>query len=1606
MTRIFGGSVRGILALLATGLVFVAWAGSAVATSPDRVWEAVEESGIARSAAARQIVPQRYRTVRLDLDAFESRMRRAPQEHATPADRSDEILWLPLPDGQYEAFRIAESPVMDAELARRYPQIRTWVGAGVDDPGATLRFDLTPKGFHAQILSEHGTSYIDPFQPGDRRNYIAYHKRDHDHGESVRCSVTGQAAAKHAVVHAAAKVSSGATLRTYRTAIAATGEYTQFHGGGVVDALAAIVTTLNRVNGIYEREVGVRMVLVADNDAIIYTNPASDPYDNDSGDLGANVATINSVIGSADYDIGHLVGTGGGGVASLGSVCTSSKASGLTGSGSPVGDAFDVDYVAHEMGHQFAGNHTFNGSGGNCSGGNRNAGTAYEPGSGVSIQAYAGICGADNLQPNSEDFFTRASLNEIIAFTTSGAGGTCGSTSATGNAIPTVTAPADRTIPRQTPFELTATGSDANGDTLSYQWEQFDLGAANAAGSLVDDGNRPIFRSFAPSASPTRTFPSLRYILGNANAVPVTAPLPGTASPSYFTGEVLPSTARTLRFRVTVRDNRAGGGGTNEDEVVLTVSNGTGPFVVTAPNSAVSWAAGSNQTVTWNVAGTNGAPVNTANVRIRLSLDGGNTWPTELAANEANDGSANVTIPAGTPATTQARIRVEAVGNIYFDVSDANFSITGANTAPAIGGVATLSTRQGSPTASGNVATVSDAQTAAGAITVAVSGAPDELAVSALNLGGTVQMSATASCTLVAPSAPLSATKIYPVLLRATDADGAGTTAAVNIAVGPNLAPTLGTYGSLAVARETTTPFAPSSAPADANGNFAQMTVTPSTLPGGGTVAVAPDGTVTVTTTAGTSLGTYPIEVRALDSCDAVALRRFELTVASSEPALEIVATQVLDGNGVIEPEECNAVSLSLRNAGTVAATAVSATLSSAPVGVSLTQAVAAFDDIPPGETRTSLTPFQIGTDATPVCFSSIPLDLEVTYAESASPFESPLVLEVGRPEAVNYSFTAGSGATIPAGGTLVPGSAVLDGVSNLTVPAGFSFSVYGETIAAGSTLRATTTGVLQLSNDATVPAYTNTTLPASGAGDFGGQFPADATLLMPYWDDMRLDTTGGGIYTNLVGSAPNRNWIVEWRGKAFSTNPPATTTVFAVVFTEGQDGFEYLYGATGTGGTANGASATIGIQAATTGEVFTQYSFNQAVVSPGTRLTATRAAAICSAGAGSCTPPRAVIVTESGGSTSATEGGGGDTYTLVLSEAPDADVTITIEGDADVEADVAQLVFTVADWDEPQTVTVSAIDDRTVEGAHAGTLAHTASGGGYDDAAVADVEVVIGDDDSASYRFAAGTSSASEAAGSIDIGVVLEFATSGSGDVRLAAPVTVPFSVQAGSTATGSGVDYSLATGSIGFAVDGSPQAIEVTLVDDALDEPAETLILALGAENGGGAGQQAAVTSAAPASHTLTITDNDEPVDVAVLATRNPGLVLPGGEVSFEVTLNNLSTGIDVASADFAFVTVPVLENVAWTCIAEAGADCPAAGTGLPAHAVVLDRETGVNYSISGEVPAGTTLGSVLEATASIAVSAPYVDTNPSNNVSETTAGVGGIGIFSDGFETPPPP
>jgi hypothetical protein len=631
-------------------------------TSSERLWSNVDESQIV-TVGERHIVPQLYRTIKLDVTGMRNFLSEAPLEFSDETRSKPITLSLPMPDGSMQKFSIVESPIMEPELAAKYPEIKTYMGKGIDDLYASVRFDFTVHGFHAMILSPEGNTFIDPYSLGDIENYISYYTKDFiKYGESFECEVISDESILNELNYLKGNkilTPTGPQLRTYRAAVATTGEYTAFFGGTVPQGLAAVVTSVNRVNGVYEKEVSVRMVLVANNDTLIFTNASTDPYTNNDGVamLTQNQTTVDARIGSANYDFGHVFSTGGGGVAYLGVICRAGlKARGVTGSGAPVGDPFDIDYVAHEMGHQFAGNHSFNGSSGSCSGGNRNASTAYEPGSGSTIMAYAGICSPQNLQNNSDAYFHSINFDEIVSYTNFGSGNGCAVNTATGNNAPVVTVPTGGFyIPKSTPFSLTGSATDADGDALVYCWEEFDLGPAGAPGT--PSGNAPIFRSWNPTSSPTRYFPRLVNLLSNTTVI----------------GEILPTYARTLTFRLTARDNKLGGGGVNYAALQFNVDGNSGPFAVTSPNTNVTWAGSSSQIITWNVTNTDAAPVNCTNVNILLSTDGGQTFPTVLLANTPNDGSESVTIP-NTPSTT-ARIKVEAVGNIFFDLSNVNFSI-------------------------------------------------------------------------------------------------------------------------------------------------------------------------------------------------------------------------------------------------------------------------------------------------------------------------------------------------------------------------------------------------------------------------------------------------------------------------------------------------------------------------------------------------------------------------------------------------------------------------------------------------------------------------------------------------------------------------------------------------------------------------------------------------------------------------------------------------------------------------------------------------------------------------------------------------------------------
>lgn len=620
-------------------------------------WVRLDRVPVRKERLRPWVRPEHFVPYRLDAQALRRTLLKVPGPPVAVRKSPAFVIELPTPQGGFARYRITETALMHPDLARKFPEIKTYAGRGIDDPQASIRMDFTPQGFHAQVLSPRGACYIDPYSHGDTTTYACYYKRNYRAlGKQFQCLVDeGQDVAGRAPV--AARTDNGDTLRTFRLACAATGEYTAFHGGTVAAGLAAIVTTVNRVVGIYELEVAVSMQLVANNNLIVYTGSGTDPYTNNNGIamLGENQSNLDSVIGSANYDIGHVFSTGGGGIAGLGVVCNNSrKAEGVTGLPSPVGDSFDVDFVAHEMGHQFNGSHTFNGSQGNCSGENRTGSTAYEPGSGSTIMAYAGICGTDNLQAHSDPYFHFASLDQITSFVSSGGGSGCASNSVTGNTVPTAGAGADYTIPRSTPFELTASGSDPNGDTLTYAWEERDLGAAQQVGD-ADNGASPIFRTWDPTSDPVRTFPRLQDLLNN----------------TLSTGEKLPTTSRSLNFRITVRDNRSGGGGFDMDDMLVTVDATTGPFTVTAPNTAVNWSGA--RTVTWSVGGTAGGAVNATNVDIMLSTNGGMSFDIALASAVPNDGSHGVVLPA--ISNTQARIKVQGSGNIFFDVSDANFTV-------------------------------------------------------------------------------------------------------------------------------------------------------------------------------------------------------------------------------------------------------------------------------------------------------------------------------------------------------------------------------------------------------------------------------------------------------------------------------------------------------------------------------------------------------------------------------------------------------------------------------------------------------------------------------------------------------------------------------------------------------------------------------------------------------------------------------------------------------------------------------------------------------------------------------------------------------------------
>lgn len=647
-------------------VMFMVFIVSALEAQERNFWTAVNESLLNKNLFASRQKPSAYQLFQLNEVALKSSMSVAPSEKNVAAAASSFILSIPDAEGRLEKFSVVEAPVMDPALAARYPGINSYIGKGVNNASAIIRFDVSPQGFHGMILyTGKPTVYIDPVDEATRTYIVVSRKDVVDYRAAFQCLTEATPDARTSGNEGAAlRNADDGRLRTFRLALCASGEFSQYwlNGTEANDAerkakvLAAQNTEMTRANGIFERDFGLRLVLVANNDAVIYLNASTDPWSSNLN--GVTQTTCDNVIGSANYDIGHLVhrAADNGNAGCIACVCKNgSKGSGFTSYLNLASDYFVVDYLTHEMGHQLGANHTFTFS---------NEGTVaqVEPGSGSTIMGYAGITGATtDVQPHSDDYFHAISIEQVTNYIKSPTGGgACAVVTLTGDATPTAAAGADYVIPKSTPFTLTGSGSDADaGDVLTFCWEQMNArgtGSSTVPSATATSG--PQFRSYLPGSSTSRTIPQLSSILS------------GTNSNKW---EVLPSVARTLNFRFTVKDNHAGGGNNRSDDMIVTVSSTTGPFAVTAPNTAVTWGAGSSQTVTWSVNGTNGSPVNCATVNILLSTDGGQTFPTVLAAGTANDGSQLITVPNDQSNT--CRIKVEAAGNIFFDISNANFTI-------------------------------------------------------------------------------------------------------------------------------------------------------------------------------------------------------------------------------------------------------------------------------------------------------------------------------------------------------------------------------------------------------------------------------------------------------------------------------------------------------------------------------------------------------------------------------------------------------------------------------------------------------------------------------------------------------------------------------------------------------------------------------------------------------------------------------------------------------------------------------------------------------------------------------------------------------------------
>ncbi len=618
-------------------------------------------------------MPYQYKTFEVDMPAIEHLLYQAPLMTTNTA--SEVIFSIPNENGQMENFSIYRSTTLPGSLKKTY-QIYSY--RGYNDKGDIASIVVSPLGMRIGISRSGRPSLI--IEPATRDlQYEVVYTKDQVAPKSFECFTDSEPISQDINLDAA-RIDDG-LLRTYRFAVGTTGEYSLFHVNRAINlgiipsnatdaqkkavVLAAVTETIDRVNTVYERDLGVTLELVPNETDAIFLNPNTDPYDNSDimSMLSNNTNVLNTYIGASNYDGGHLFSTyAGGGISGLGIICSSYKGRSVTGSTSPRTDTYDIDYVAHEIGHAFGCNHTFANS---CSN-NRNISTAVEPGSGSSIMAYAGVC-SPNVQLHSDDYFHVVSISEASDFILNYA--TCSTNTNIGNHTPSISMVnyGNVYIPKSTPFMLTAnaTDQDAN-DALTYCWEQIDALTNSGAVSWVPNVNNnsgPAFRSYDPTTNNNRYFPRMVNIFNNTYG---------------NTWEKLPAVNRALTFAVTVRDNHPGGGQTPFDYLQFNIDATTGPFRVTNMTNGETWQAGDTKTITWNVAGTNGGQVNCASVDILFSVDNGVTFPVVVASNIPNNGSATFNVP-NYQNTSLGRFMVKAHNNYFFDMAKGRFTIQGVN---------------------------------------------------------------------------------------------------------------------------------------------------------------------------------------------------------------------------------------------------------------------------------------------------------------------------------------------------------------------------------------------------------------------------------------------------------------------------------------------------------------------------------------------------------------------------------------------------------------------------------------------------------------------------------------------------------------------------------------------------------------------------------------------------------------------------------------------------------------------------------------------------------------------------------------------------------------